>query len=115
MPGLLGNYPQFRQQYENPIVKDKNKAIRVELKDMIQPFILRRLKQEVLQDLPAKSEQVVLTSMVGKQAKLYQACAQRLVDQLKGQDDDEFCHNRFTILAEITRLRELCCSPQFIR
>lgn len=114
MPGLLGSYKEFRQQFEQPIVRDHNEKVQAELKRLVQPFMLRRLKQDVLQDLPAKEEQVLLTPMIGQQAKLYQAHAQRLINQIEGQDEETFRQSKLAILGEITRLRELCCSPQLL-
>lgn len=114
MPGLLGSYQQFRKQYEGPIVKDQDEEAQSDLKRLVQPFMLRRLKKDVLNDLPTKNEQVFLTPMIGKQEKLYQAHAQRLISQLQKQNDEEFRQNKLAVLAEITRLRELCCSPRLV-
>lgn len=114
MPGLLGSYQQFRKQYEGPIIKNQDVQAQDDLKRLVQPFMLRRLKQDVLNDLPMKNEQVFLTPMVGKQERLYQARAQRLIRQIQKQNDKEFQQNKLAVLAEITRLRELCCSPQLL-
>lgn len=114
MPGLLGSYQQFRKQYEGPIIKNQDEQAQDDLKRLVQPFMLRRLKQDVLNDLPMKNEQVFLTPMVGKQESLYQARAQRLIRQIQKQNDEEFQQNKLAVLAEITRLRELCCSPQLL-
>lgn len=114
MPGFLNNYSQFRKNYETPIIKHHDRKAEDELKQLIQPFILRRLKKDVLKELPDKTEHLVYTPMIGQQAKLYQARATRLVKRLQSQDDEEFKNNRFEMLAEITRLRQLCCSPKLL-
>lgn len=114
MPGFLNNYSQFRKSYETPIIKHQDHEAEDELKQLIQPFILRRLKKDVLKELPDKTEHLVYTPMIGQQAKLYQARATRLVKRLQSQDDEEFKNNRFEMLAEITRLRQLCCSPKLL-
>ncbi len=114
MPGFLSSYQQFRKQYEGPIIKNQDEQAQDDLKRLVQPFMLRRLKQDVLNDLPMKNEQVFLTPMVGKQESLYQARAQRLIRQIQKQNDEEFQQNKLAVLAEITRLRELCCSPQLL-
>lgn len=114
MPGFLNNYSQFRKNYESPIIKRQDRKAEDELKKLIQPFILRRLKKDVLKELPGKTEHLVYTPMIGQQAKLYQARATRLVKHLQSQDDEEFKNNRFEMLAEITRLRQLCCSPKLL-
>ena len=67
-----------------------------------------------MKELPDKTEHLVYTPMIGQQAKLYQARATRLVKHLQSQDDEEFKNNRFEMLAEITRLRQLCCSPKLL-
>ncbi len=114
MPGFLGSYQQFCKQYEGPIIKNQDDQAQDDLKRLVQPFMLRRLKKDVLNDLPMKNEQVFLTPMVGKQENLYQARAQRLIRQIQKQNDEEFQQNKLAVLAEITRLRELCCSPQLL-
>ena len=114
MPSFLGSYQQFRKQYEGPIIKNQDDQAQDDLKRLVQPFMLRRLKKDVLNDLPMKNEQVFLTPMVGKQENLYQARAQRLIRQIQKQNDEEFQQNKLAVLAEITRLRELCCSPQLL-
>lgn len=113
-PGLLGTYRDFKKQYEKPIIEDQDQQALKKLKQLVQPFVLRRLKKNVLQDLPPKIERIILTPLAGKQKKLYQVRAARLVGQLKNEDDSTFKQYRFAILAEITRLRELCCSPQLL-
>ncbi len=54
MPGFLGSYQQFRKQYEGPIIKNQDEQAQDDLKRLVQPFMLRRLKQDVLNDLPMK-------------------------------------------------------------
>lgn len=114
MPGFLGNYRQFKKKYENPIVKHQDQQAEKELKELVQPFILRRLKKDVLQELPDKNENIVYAPLIGKQAQLYQARVAQLSKRLESQDDEEFRQERFKVLAEITRLRQLCCSPALL-
>lgn len=78
---------------------------------MIRPFILRRTKREVLKELPDKLEKVIYSVMEGRQKELYQASVQRLKDSLEKQTDEEFKTGRLQILAELTRLRQICCDP----
>lgn len=114
MPGFLGTYQNYKRRFEKPITDNQDKMAMKELKKMVQPFILRRLKQQVLKDLPDKNEEVVAVSLVGKQGKLYNAYAQRLLAQLKHEDDESFRNHQMQILAELTRLRQICCSPKLI-
>ena len=78
---------------------------------MIRPFILRRLKGEVLRDLPAKLEENVFAKLEGEQLALYDAHVQRMKESLEGKSEKEFRSEKIQILAELTRLRQICCDP----
>ncbi len=116
MPGLLFSYKHFKEELETIIVQGEdgetsnNKAVS-RLKNMVRPFILRRLKEDVLKDLPKKLENVVYSNMEGEQRKLYDARVQNLKNSLEHQTNDEFKNNKIEILAELTRLRQICCDP----
>ncbi|GAA3631241.1 hypothetical protein GCM10022297_07960 [Lactobacillus hamsteri] len=114
MPGFLGNYDYFRNNYEKPIVKEDDEKRQKQLSQIVAPFILRRLKKDVLKDLPDKDEEVVYVKMSGKQNQLYQAQTQKLIDKLNSSDDKDFKKQRLQVLAEITKLRELCCDPHLL-
>lgn len=114
MPGFLGSYPDFRKKYELPIVKEQDKEAEDQLANMIIPFILRRLKKDVLRDLPDKDEEIVPVKMNKKQADLYNMQMQKIIAQLNGQGDEDFKRSRFQILAQITKLREICCDPHLL-
>lgn len=114
MPGFLGSYPDFRKKYEFPIVKEQDKNAENQLAEMVMPFILRRLKKDVLHDLPDKDEEIVPIKMDKKQADLYNVQTQKIIAQLSGQGDEDFKRSRFQILAQITKLREICCDPHML-
>lgn len=114
MPGFLGSYPDFRKKYELPIVKEQDKEAEDQLANMVIPFILRRLKKDVLRDLPNKDEEIVPVKMNKKQADLYNMQTQKIIAQLNGQGDEDFKRSRFQILAQITKLREICCDPHLL-
>lgn len=82
-----------------------------ELTQMITPFVLRRLKKDVLKDLPDKLEEVYYAQLEGEQKKLYEAEVQKIKLLVGKQSDQEFKENKFAILAELTKLRQLCCYP----
>ena len=84
------------------------------LRAMIHPFILRRLKKDVLKELPEKQEEIVTVALSGEQKKLYQAHSQRLKMFLEDQNDEDFAQNKLQILAELTKLRQLCCGPELL-
>lgn len=114
MPGFLYTYQRFREEIELPIVTngDDNKMER--LQRMIRPFILRRLKGEVLSDLPAKLEENVFAKLTGEQLALYDAHVQRMRQSLTDKSDQEFRSEKIQILAELTKLRQICCDPALL-
>ncbi len=111
MPGFLYEYQSFRNEFEIPIVKDKDETVLLRLRRMIAPFILRRLKADVLQELPEKLENVVISRMDAEQEKLYTAHAAQLRDNLKNSSEKTLGKDAVRILAELTRLRQICCDP----
>ncbi len=114
MPGFLYGYTRFRSEVETPIVSDKDEDAMARLRAMIHPFILRRLKKDVLKELPEKQEEIVTIALSGEQKKLYQAHAQRLKMFLEDQNEEDFAQNKLQVLAELTKLRQLCCGPELI-
>ncbi|MBR1470358.1 MAG: DEAD/DEAH box helicase [Lachnospiraceae bacterium] len=114
MPGFLFNYSGFQKNYEIPIVAQNDEKIRSRLRSMVHPFILRRLKRQVLKELPEKMEETVFVSLDAEQKKLYQANAKKLRDELEGISQTEFKSSKMQILAQLTMLRELCCDPALL-
>ncbi|MDD6305679.1 MAG: SNF2 helicase associated domain-containing protein [Clostridiales bacterium] len=114
MPGFLYTYQRFREEIELPIVtnQDENKMER--LQRMIRPFILRRLKGDVLKDLPEKLEENVFAKLAGEQMQLYDAHVQQMKEMLDGKSEEEFRENKIQILSELTKLRQLCCDPSLL-
>ena len=84
------------------------------LQKMVRPFILRRLKKDVLTDLPDKLEKCMYANMEGEQQKLYQAHVQRIRMMLDKQSEEEFKTGKIQISPELTKLRQLCCDPALI-
>lgn len=111
MPGYLYTYSRFREELEQPIVADADEAVTARLKGMVSPFILRRKKQDVLKDLPDKLEETIFTRMTDEQEKLYKASATRLAMELAQASDESYQHEKIRYLAELTRLRQICCAP----
>lgn len=78
----------------------------------IRPFVLRRLKEDVLEELPKKREAMELVELLPEQKKLYGAYLAKLrEDTFKHLDKDTFRKNKIRILAGLTRLRQICCHP----
>lgn len=111
MPGFLYSYSVFKKQFETPIVKNQDEEVAKQLQTMVAPFILRRLKAEVLKDLPEKIEEVRSIPLEGKQQKLYDAQVVHMKTVLAAQKEDDFNQNKLQVLAELTKLRQICCDP----
>lgn len=114
MPGFLFGYKQFKEEVESPIVELHNEEAMLKLRRFITPFVLRRLKKDVLKDLPDKLEEVVYAKMEDEQQELYAANAQKLKMLLDKQTPEEFATSKIQLLAELTRLRQICCNPLLI-
>jgi hypothetical protein len=114
MPGFLYSYQRFKEELETPIVQNQEeKAIR-RLQKMIAPFVLRRLKKEVLTDLPDKLEENIYAKLEAEQQKLYDAHVKKLQLMLGKQSEEEFKNSKIQILSELTKLRQICCDPALL-
>ena len=111
MPGYMYTYTRFREELEQPIVNSNDEAATARLKSMVSPFILRRKKQDVLKDLPDKLEETIYTRMTDEQEKIYKALASRLAMELAQTSDENYQSEKIKFLAELTRLRQICCAP----
>ncbi|MBQ3080172.1 MAG: SNF2 helicase associated domain-containing protein [Clostridia bacterium] len=107
MPGYLYRYTSFRQKLESPIARENDAHAKKTLKDLTSPFILRRMKKDVLTELPPKVETVQKIQMEEEQRKAYLAYAHHVKQTLEGANDKD----KFLILSMLTRLRQICCDP----
>jgi SNF2 family DNA or RNA helicase len=93
-------------------LKEYSKLSRKNIARRIRPFLLRRLKEDVLAELPEKMESLESVELLPEQKKLYAAYLAKLRhDTLKHLDKDTIRKNRIKILAGLTRLRQICCHP----
>ena len=111
MPGFLFTSQKFKRMFETPIVRDGDEEALSMLRKMTGPFIMRRLKKDVLKELPDKLETVLYSAMEGEQKRLYQANAALLKEQILNSADGDFGKERLQILAELMKLRQICCEP----
>lgn len=112
MPNFLYTYSRFKNELEMPIVRSQDEIAQQRLHKMAAPFILRRLKKDVLKELPDKLENTIYAHMEGEQKKLYTANVKQLKDSLHKQSDKEFTTGKIQILSQLTRLRQICCDPR---
>ena len=113
MPGYLFDYAHFRKHFEEPIVSEKSEQAISGLQKSVSPFILRRLKKDVLTELPDKIETVLVSQMENEQRKIYDANV-ALVKQEFGNEQSDTPQEKIKMLAMLTRLREICCDPGLI-
>lgn len=111
MPGFLYGYDTFRKEMELPAVKYQDGDVMKRLQKMTGPFIMRRLKEQVLKDLPEKLEENRYVMFEQEQRQLYDGQLTHMRDVIARQDDTDFNRNRMQILAELTKLRQICCDP----
>jgi hypothetical protein len=110
-PGLLGSRQYFRDMFAIPIGKFKSKRAIDALSKKIAPFILRRTKQEVSQELPEKTEMILYCTMSAGQRALYSQEERKFRDRMSAYTDDDIPKHALNILKGLTRLRLLCNSP----
>ena len=112
MPGYLKSRKHFQSQFETPIVRAKDPHASADLLRYISPFILRRLKKDVLEELPDKVERKMTNEMTDEQRKVYHAwfvqAKKEFAAELKAHG---FGESRIKILAILTRLRQIACDP----
>lgn len=110
MSGYLYDLKTFRSIYESPLIKSGDLAIKDDLRAKIKPFILRRMKSEVLSELPEKLEYTVFADLTSDQRKMYSSylslAKNRTISLLKAGG-----RNRMEILTLLMRLRQICCHP----
>ena len=109
MPGYLYTSHKFTKLYETPIVKNNDKERSELLRKQISPFLLRRMKSDVLTELPEKTETNLFAELLPDQKRLYIAHLLKARGELGSNDG--ISHNRLKILAELTKLRQICCHP----
>ncbi len=112
MPGYLFTYKEFKSTYETPIIKEQNQKTIKKLKMLIEPFILRRNKKEVLTELPEKTITILNNEMQEEQKKIYlQYLAQAKQEIAEKIEINGYEKSQIQILAALTRLRQICCHP----
>jgi superfamily II DNA or RNA helicase len=113
-PGLLGSKERFAERFANPIERG-DKGARGNLKKLIQPFILRRTKTQVLSELPSRTEITLQVSLSSEERHLYEALRLEAIEKIAAMGDGGGKANpALQVLAEITKLRRFCCNPKLV-
>lgn len=116
MPGLLGSAEQFRKLYRKPIENDGDNERRVALTQRIAPFMLRRRKQEVVADLPPKTEITRTIALEGKQRELYESVRLSVQEELRKVIAAQgLGRSQIMVLDALLKLRQVCCSPRLLK
>ncbi|MBL7813595.1 MAG: DEAD/DEAH box helicase [Saprospiraceae bacterium] len=115
-PGLLGSIEFFNERFAAPIERYGDELRRDQLKNLVQPFILRRRKDEVLTELPAKTEIVLTVELPEKERAFYEALRRSVVEMLeqKMTEGGNEGQKQLQILAELMRLRRAACHPNLV-
>ena len=110
MPGYLPPYKSFCARFEKPIVQEEDPNAVRRLNQLTGPFILRRMKAEVLQELPPKTENVHRIELEPQQRKLYLAAVVDAREKLRAAKPED----KMAVFAVLMRLRQICCDPRLV-
>jgi len=119
-PGMLGSARRFRENFAHPIERDRDPAARRRLRRLIAPYVLRRIKSDVLDELPPRTEVTLQVEMSPEEAALYEALRLRAMEDLEAQANKETGteprsgEHRLQVLAHLTKLRLACCNPKLV-
>ena len=115
-PGLLGTIGRFNERFAGPIERSRDREAQHVLKRLIGPFVLRRTKAQVLQDLPPRTELVLSVTPDTAEAAHYEALRRQAISDVNGLNDNlsaaQAGQARFNILAQLTKLRRAACDPR---
>jgi superfamily II DNA or RNA helicase len=114
-PGLLGELKQFEERIARPIDRgDMETAMR--LRNTIKPFVMRRVKSDVAEDLPDKIEQEMIVPLSEEQAKLYKQILRQVRKSVLSEVEKQgVAKSQIQILAALTRLRQVACDPRLMK
>lgn len=113
-PGLLGSLERFNKNFAVPIEKFQDRQARQHLQKLTLPFILRRTKNQVLEELPSRTEIRLSVELSGEEMAFYEALRQQAVAQLAELKEQPGGKKYLKILAEIMKLRRACCASTLV-
>jgi superfamily II DNA or RNA helicase len=112
-PGLLGSFKSFTERFSVPVANQTDSPQKTLLRKIIGPFLLRRLKNQVLDELPPKTEIILPVELSEGEMALYEALRQQAIKNINSENKQGAAH--IQALAELTRLRLACCNPRLIK
>lgn len=114
-PGLLGTLTRFNERFATPIERDKDRDAQHTLRRLISPFLLRRTKAQVLQELPPRTEQIIKIAPGPEEAAHYEALRRQAIAEADmALASGKGGQARMNILAQLTRLRRAACDPRIV-
>ncbi len=111
-PGLLGSLSRFNERYANAIEDHHDHAAQQRLKKLLRPFILRRLKNDVLTELPARTEVTLHIELSHDERAIYEALRRNALKVMREAGAQS--NQQLQVLAEIMKLRRACCHPRLV-
>lgn len=115
MPGYLLSKTKFNKVYADPIILQRDKNALEALKKHIAPFMLRRLKREVMRELPDKINQRLVVEMTEEQKALYMTYVYNARNEINREFTAQgFIKNKMSIFSTLTKLRQICCDPSVV-
>lgn len=115
LPGFLGSHEVFQRAYRTPIEKQGDNDRLAFLRQRIRPFFLRRTKEEVAKELPAKSEIVATLTLGERQAKVYEAIRVAMEARVRqALAEKGLAKSQITVLDALLKLRQVCCHPALV-
>jgi non-specific serine/threonine protein kinase len=115
-PGMLGSMEFFRNEFANPIDKMQEQEAKENLRKLINPFLLRRTKEQVAPDLPEKTEMILFCEMGAQQRKIYEAYKNSFRSKILGEIDEKGLGNvQLSVLTGLMKLRQICDSPAILK
>ncbi len=116
MPGFLDTLERFNSRFRHPIEKTHDRQRLNALRERIRPFVLRRLKTQVAQELPPKTEILRTVELGSAQRDLYETVRLAVDDQVrKAVADNGFQRSRILVLDALLKLRQICAHPQLLK
>ena len=116
MPGHLGTADDFRERYEVPIARERDKAAMARLSRRIRPFLLRRLKRDVAADLPPRMEHVSYCDLTDEQSAVYRQLLEATRKEVhEAVGPNGLARGRMLVLTALLRLRQACCDLRLLR
>jgi len=110
-PGLLGSKNSFTERFWSPIETKNDEGARRGLQTLVRPFLLRRTKNQVLSELPEKTETTLAVDLDTTEREFYEALRQRALDQMAGLADKNPGEQQILVLTHLMKLRRACCHP----